>query len=188
MRAAALLAATLALGGCAGSLTGTDGAKVVTAHPVPSYQIHEECFKLNEGDRVDFGFESSEPVDFNIHYLEGQAVVMPISREKARSDAGVYVARIAQDYCLMWESGAAGALIGAWGLRQDTKSAKSAKTKRQEVATEAQRTQRGKRPTGSSSVLSVPLWPTCSALALLATWRLGAGTNSPGSIQRDDAR
>ena len=111
IRAAALLFAAVALGSCAGTLTVTDGSKVVSAYPLPSYQVHEECFKLSEGDRVDFAFESSEPVDFNIHYHEGQAVVMPISREKSRSDAGIYVARIAQDYCLMWEAGAAGALI-----------------------------------------------------------------------------
>jgi hypothetical protein len=71
---AALLVAAVALGGCAGTLTVTDGSKVVSAHPLPSYQVHEECFKLGEGDRVDFAFESSEPVDFNIHYHEGQAV------------------------------------------------------------------------------------------------------------------
>ena len=79
IRAAALLVAVIALGGCAGTLTVTDGPKVVSAHPLPSYQVHEECFKLGDGDRVDFAFESSEPVDFNIHYHEGQAVVMPIS-------------------------------------------------------------------------------------------------------------
>jgi hypothetical protein len=115
MRAApptfAALIAVMWLCGCAAPLTAVDGPKVVTGHPVPSYQIHEDCFKLNERDRVDYGFESNEPVDFNIHYHEGPAVVMPISREKSRGDAGVYVARIAQDYCLMWEAGAAGALI-----------------------------------------------------------------------------
>ena len=110
-RAAALLAAACALVGCATTLKGADGPKVVKALPVPSYQVHEECFKLNEGDRLDFGFESTEPVDFNIHYHEGHAVVMPISRDKSRSDSGMYVARIAQDYCLMWETGAAGAMI-----------------------------------------------------------------------------
>ena len=100
----------MALAGCAATMTAGE-VKVVRAHPLPSYQIHEECFRLAEGDRVEFRFESTEPVDFNLHYHEGNAVVMPISREKSRSDAGVYVARIAQDYCLMWESGAAGALI-----------------------------------------------------------------------------
>ena len=88
-------------------------AKVVRAHPLPSYQIHEECFRLEEGDRVEFRFESTEPVDFNLHYHEGRAVVMPISRDKSTEHAGVYVATLVQDYCLMWEAGAAGAAMVA---------------------------------------------------------------------------
>jgi hypothetical protein len=107
-RCGALLA--IALAGCAATLTAGE-AKVVRAHPLASYQIHEECFKLEEGDRVEFRFESTEPVDFNLHYLEGHAVVMPISREKSSEHGGVYLAPLAQDYCLMWEAGAAGALI-----------------------------------------------------------------------------
>jgi hypothetical protein len=109
-RTTALLVVTVALAGCATTLAPGD-PKIAKAHPVPSYQIHEECFKLKEGDRVEFRFQSTAPVDFNIHYHEGPAVVMPISRDKSREDAGVYVARLAQDYCLMWEAGAAGALI-----------------------------------------------------------------------------
>ena len=109
-RATALLVVTVALAGCATTLAPGD-PKIVKAHPVASYQIYEECFRLNEGDRVEFRFESNEPVDFNIHYHEGPAIVMPISRDQSREDAGVYVARLAQDYCLIWEAGAAGALI-----------------------------------------------------------------------------
>ena len=37
--------------------------------------------------------------------------VMPLVREKSREDAGIYSVRIAEDYCLMWEAGAAGATI-----------------------------------------------------------------------------
>ena len=48
---------------------------------------------------------------FNLHYHEGNAVVMPVVREQSREDAGVYAAQIAQDYCLMWEAGPAGATI-----------------------------------------------------------------------------
>jgi hypothetical protein len=107
-RCGALLA--MALAGCAAPMTAGE-VKVVRAHPLPSYQIHEECFRLAEGDRVEFRFESTEPVDFNLHYHEGHAVVMPISREKSSEHAGIYVATLAQDYCLMWEAGAAGALI-----------------------------------------------------------------------------
>ena len=36
---------------------------------------------------------------------------MPIVREKTRADAGVFATPAAQDYCLMWEAGAAGALL-----------------------------------------------------------------------------
>ena len=110
-RAAAALVATIALAGCASTTMTAGEPKIVKAHPLPSYQIHEECFKLREGDRVEFRFESNEPVDFNLHYHEGQAVVMPISREKSSEYGGVYVARIPQDYCLMWEAGAAGAKL-----------------------------------------------------------------------------
>jgi len=103
-------AVVLALCGCAAPIS-SDTPKVVRALPVPSYQIHEECLRLEPGDRVEYGFESTEPVDFNVHYHEGNAVVMPVVRDKSREDAGFYAVQIAQDYCLMWEAGAAGAMI-----------------------------------------------------------------------------
>ena len=106
-----LCVATLSLCGCAASLHSANGPKDVRAHPLPSYQIHEECLKLKPGDRVDYAFDSTEPVDFNVHYHEGNAVVMPLVREKSRADAGMYTAQIAHDYCLMWEAGGAGASI-----------------------------------------------------------------------------
>jgi hypothetical protein len=100
----------LVLAGCA-TPNAADTPKVVQGYPLPSYQIHEECLNLKPGERVEYRFESTEPVDFNIHYHEGKAVVMPLVREKSREDAGVYAVRIAQDYCLMWEAGAAGAVL-----------------------------------------------------------------------------
>jgi hypothetical protein len=103
--------AIVALAVCACATTPLSAPKVVRAFPLPSYQIQEECFTLKEGDRVEFAYKSTEPVDFNIHYHEGQAVVMPISREKSREDAGFYTAQLAQGYCLMWEAGAPGAVI-----------------------------------------------------------------------------
>ena len=105
-----LLVAAMALSACAAPNLA-DAPKIVQGHAVPSYQIHEECLVLKPGERVEYRFESSEPVDFNIHYHEGNAVVMPLVREQSREDAGMYLVRIAQDYCLMWEAGAAGAMI-----------------------------------------------------------------------------
>jgi hypothetical protein len=106
-----LIVLTLGLFGCAAPVITAGTPKVVRAHPLPSYQIHEECLKLEPGDRVQYEFESTAPVDFNVHYHDGNAVVMPVVREKSRADAGIYVVQIAQDYCLMWEAGAPGAMI-----------------------------------------------------------------------------
>jgi hypothetical protein len=103
--------AALALCGCAAPGITADAPKIVRAHPLPSYQIHEECFTLNPGDRVEYGFASTEPVAFNLHYHAGSADVMPVVRDGSREDAGIYEARIPHDYCLMWEAGPAGAMI-----------------------------------------------------------------------------
>ena len=105
-----VLVAPMLLSGCA-TPNPVDAPKIVQGYAVASYQIHEECLGLQPGERVEYRFESTEPVDFNIHYHEGNAVVMPLVREGSREDAGVYSVRIAQSYCLMWEAGAAGATI-----------------------------------------------------------------------------
>ena len=103
--------AALAFCGCTAPAITADAPKTVRARPLPSYQIHEECFRLEPGDRVEYGFASTEPVEFNLHYHAGSAVVMPVAREGSLEDAGIYAAMFAHDYCLMWEAGPAGAMI-----------------------------------------------------------------------------
>jgi hypothetical protein len=103
--------AALAFCGCIAPGVTADAPKTVRAHPLPSYQIHEECFRLEPGDRVEYGFASTEPVEFNLHYHAGSAVVIPVARGGALEDAGIYVALFAHDYCLTWEAGPAGAMI-----------------------------------------------------------------------------
>ncbi|MEO8306186.1 MAG: hypothetical protein ABI724_18905 [Betaproteobacteria bacterium] len=107
---AALLPA-LALCACTAALVTADAPKSVKAHPILPNEWHEECLHLAVGDRVEFAFESTQPVDFNIHYHEGKTVVMPISRNKTQAESGVFASPIVQDYCLMWEAGVTGAAI-----------------------------------------------------------------------------
>jgi len=102
--------AALALCACTTAITA-DSPKTIRAQPIAPYEWHEECVHLDAGDRLEFAFEATAPVDFNVHYHEGKTVVMPMSRDKTRADAGVFAPSIAQDYCLMWEAGAAGALL-----------------------------------------------------------------------------
>lgn len=105
----ALAAAVVA--GCATGPRWPDAPLSVTGHPLPPYEIHEQCARLAPGDRLEYAFESSEPVHFNIHYHDGPAVVLPISRDRTRAEAGIFPVVLAQDYCAMWEAGVTGALV-----------------------------------------------------------------------------
>ena len=107
---AALLAALLAAG-CATAPVDPATPKAVRDHAMSPYAMHEECRRMAVGERLEYYFEASFPVDFNIHYHEAAAVVMPIVREKSREDSGVFAAPIAHDYCLTWEAGPAGATL-----------------------------------------------------------------------------
>ena len=65
-------------------------------------EIHEECMKLAPGDKRGYYWKSAAPVDFNIHFHDGDQVTYPIKRDAMRGDGGAFTAKIAQDYCWMW--------------------------------------------------------------------------------------
>ena len=89
----------------------TDAPKRVSGQPLEAYGEHEECATLAAGDRIEYAFSTNAPVDFNIHYHDGAAIVSPITREHVSADSDVFAALIAQNYCLMWEAGAPGAIL-----------------------------------------------------------------------------
>ena len=64
--------------------------------------LHEECVKLDAGEKRKYYWKSDAAVDFNIHYHEGPEVFFPVKRDAMRGDGGVFTAKIAQDYCWMW--------------------------------------------------------------------------------------
>jgi hypothetical protein len=106
------LLAGLFLAACASDLRhALDQPKVVRGEDISPYAMHEQCMHLEIGDRLDYDFTANQPVDFNIHYHEGRAVMSPLVRDKTLKDSGVFAPIIAQDYCLMWEAGLAGALL-----------------------------------------------------------------------------
>jgi hypothetical protein len=105
-----LAAALVALAGCTAQIK-PDEPKSVVALAIHPYETHEQCARLAPEDRLEYAFEATEPVSFDLRYREGRAVVAPIARESTRADAGVFIAQVARDYCLVWEAGAAGALV-----------------------------------------------------------------------------
>ena len=64
--------------------------------------IHEECMRIEVGEKRRYLWKSDTPVDFNIHYHEQTEVFYPVKRVAMRGDGGTFAARTGQDYCWMW--------------------------------------------------------------------------------------
>ena len=108
-RAASILLFLLPLLACAAQPAIVPGKPYqVRAHPLPPFQIHEECVRLSPGDRLEYSFDAQAPLSFKIHYHEGAVLVIPLSRDKVTSDRGQFEPSVARDYCLMWEAGPQG--------------------------------------------------------------------------------
>jgi hypothetical protein len=110
-RAVAAVLGPCWLFGCAATPVTADAPKVVTAMVLTPYESREDCVRMAQGDRLDYSFEATEPVAFELRYREGVAALAPISRSSALGDAGVYLAPFAREYCLTWEAGPPGALV-----------------------------------------------------------------------------
>lgn len=110
-RAAAAMVGTWGLFGCAAAPLTADAPRVVRGMALAPYEIREDCVRLFRGDRLDYTFEATEPVAFEIRYREGPAALSPIVRSPIRSDAGIYTAPMRLEYCLVWEAGSSGALV-----------------------------------------------------------------------------
>lgn len=110
-RRAAAMIGTLGLFGCAATPLTADAPRIVTGIVLTPYEIREDCVRLSTGDRLDYTFDASDPVAFEIRYREGVAAVSPVVRAAVRTDAGIYLAPLDLAYCLVWEAGRAGALV-----------------------------------------------------------------------------
>ena len=73
----------------------------VSATLEPS-KMHEECVRLEAGDKRAYHWKSTAAVDFNVHYHRGDQVVFPVRRDGMRGDGGTFVAKTGEDYCWMW--------------------------------------------------------------------------------------
>ncbi len=110
-RAVAAVVGPCWLFGCAATPLTADAPRNVKAMVLTPYEIRDECVRLAQGDRLDYTFDATEPVAFELRYREGAAALSPIARGPVRSDGGVYQAPFAREFCLVWEAGPAGALV-----------------------------------------------------------------------------
>lgn len=106
----AVLAAAIA--GCAAPPLAPGVPRTASRVVVAPYQLHDECAPLVRGDRLDWRYESSAPIAFSIHYRDAGAVLAPVVRDDSTADAGTFEATLASEFCLTWEAGPPGAIIG----------------------------------------------------------------------------
>ena len=110
LRTLIMLLALTALG-CAAATYRLDAPKTISGVELAPYAIHEECVELRAGERIDYFFTAKAPVNFNIHFHDANAVVMPISSEHTMRESGDFTADRQHIYCLMWEAGAQGSVL-----------------------------------------------------------------------------
>lgn len=102
--ACALLAA---LAGCA--TRGHSDAEAESRFDLAPYAQHERCVDLAEGDRLQYRWEATAPLAFDIRYASGGAIVLPLAQSAQVEGAGIFAASLATRHCLSWEAGERGA-------------------------------------------------------------------------------
>lgn len=67
-------------------------------------QFAEICGALDKSQAVNWRFNSTGPLAFNVHYHQGKDVVYPVKRDASTQADGRLVANPPQTYCWMWSN------------------------------------------------------------------------------------
>jgi hypothetical protein len=99
------------LAGCTRPALVPDEPRAISGERLAPYQKLGECVDLRKGDRLDYRYNSSRQVKFDISYREGPATLAPVVRENSLGDSGIFVAALTSRFCLAWEAGSGGAIL-----------------------------------------------------------------------------
>ena len=65
--------------------------------------FYEACDKLTAGTTVKYSFQTTSPVNFNVHYhSKTEGIVYPVKEDSISSSNGDMVAEVQAIYCCMW--------------------------------------------------------------------------------------
>jgi len=92
-----------------------DGKAREFTHVLKPGDVAEECLRLEAGRSRAFAWQSDSPVDFNIHYHQGDKVTYPVKASKQREGKGRFTAAAGEDYCWMWSTKFPARLTGRLG-------------------------------------------------------------------------
>lgn len=62
----------------------------------------ELCGKLDAGLKIDWRYQSTQALDFNIHFHEGKEVVVPVKHKAMMELQEQFEVKQTQGYCWMW--------------------------------------------------------------------------------------
>ena len=64
----------------------------------------ELCGGLTKGQAIDWSFDADRPLDFNVHFHQGNEVVFPAKQDAVKQASGTLSVAAKQDYCWMWSN------------------------------------------------------------------------------------
>jgi hypothetical protein len=97
LRSAVVVIFMLSLSACA-----SIPVKEIGKTTIKSGEFHEECVSVHRGQRIVYAFDTSAPVDFNIHYHSDRQIFYPVKKDNVRADSGKYEPTTDDIHCLMW--------------------------------------------------------------------------------------
>lgn len=104
--------ALVTLAGCASDTFLAGGEpRIGEGREIAPFEFHEECGPVAVGERIDYRFQTTRPVLFEIYYKDGTASIAPISRDNVAEGSGVFPPPASRRYCLRWDAGREGAIV-----------------------------------------------------------------------------
>ena len=67
-------------------------------------EVHESCYDLATGGKLNYQYTGSSVTLFNIHYHMGKDIIYPVPDELAFRRNSSLTSASAQSYCLMWRN------------------------------------------------------------------------------------
>ena len=64
----------------------------------------EKCMVLDSGQKLEYRFESTAKVNFNLHYNKGDSMYYPVKLDRTTGESGLYEAKAREKYCFNWEN------------------------------------------------------------------------------------
>ena len=67
-------------------------------------KTHEKCMVLDSGQKLEYRFEATAKINFNLHYDKGDSLYYPVKLDRTTGESGIYETKSREKYCLLWEN------------------------------------------------------------------------------------